>query len=313
MANPDILGNGLMQETIPLGSDDEGALVATLVHRACGPSPSKRALLYIHGYNDYFFNMELADRVNAEGMDFYALDLRKYGRSYREGQTLAYIEDITSYYAEIDQAVSRIRERDGHDHLTLLGHSTGGLTSTLYAADRPGIDALILNSPFYDLAVSSFAENIVEGVFRTVGKLLPRVTLSKGGKPYYAWSLHRSFEKGGEWEYNLEWKRKNSIPIYAGWARAIVKAQERVQDGLQLPCPSLVMYSSDSAALSDWDERAFTSDIVLDVTDIDRFADGLRPRATEVQIEGGMHDLVLSRPKVRAEVYRQMFAWLAAL
>ncbi|MGB1016456.1 MAG: alpha/beta fold hydrolase [Nannocystaceae bacterium] len=312
MVKPDILGNGLVQETIDLGRDSEGPLVATLVHRAC-PQTSQRALLYIHGFNDYFFNGELADRVNAEGLDFYALDLRKYGRSFRDGQTLAYIEDLTTYYEEIDASVSRIRERDGHTHLTLLGHSTGGLTSTLYAADRPGIDALILNSPFYDLAVSSLIEGIFERLMKAIGAVAPRKILSKDGTPYYAWSLDRSYNRGGEWEYNREWKRERSIPLRAGWLRAIVKGQERVQAGLELSCPGLVLYSQDSANLKEWDERAFTSDLILDVADIDRFSDCLRPRVTEARIKDGLHDLLLSRPPVRAEVYRQMFEWLGTL
>jgi len=262
MTTSDILGNGLVQETINLEPDDEGPVVATLVHRACKQT-STRAFLYIHGFNDYYFNTELADRVNAEGHDFYALDLRKYGRSFREGQTLAYIEDITTYYEEIDAAVSRIRERDGHCHLTLLGHSTGGLTSTLYAADRPGIDALILNSPFYDLAVSSLIEGIYEHLMKAIGAVAPRKVLSKGSSPYYAWSLHRGYNRGGEWDYNREWKRKDSIPLRAGWLRAVVKAQERVQAGLDLSCPGLVLYSQDSVDLKEWDERAFTSDLIF--------------------------------------------------
>ncbi|MCA9694022.1 MAG: alpha/beta hydrolase [Myxococcales bacterium] len=311
MKTPDILGHGLTQETLELGSDDEGPVVATLVSRACA-SGSSRALLYLHGYNDYFFNTELADRVNAEGLDFYALDLRKYGRSLREGQTPGYVEDITTYYEELDAAIDRIRGRDGHRHLTLMGHSTSGLTATLYAADRPGVDALILNSPFFDMAGTWMAEFVAEHLLAAVGKLRPRTLVRKEGPPYYAWSLHRDFGRGGEWSYNLEWKRERSMPSYAGWMRAVVKGQERVQHGLELSCPSLVMYSSASSTLDAWDEqRAFTSDIILDVADMDRYADGLRPRPTELRVAGGMHDLLLSRPDVRAEVYRQLLAWLA--
>lgn len=42
---------------IPLQEDYEGKVIATLVRRLSA-SGSGRAVLYIHGFNDYFFNME---------------------------------------------------------------------------------------------------------------------------------------------------------------------------------------------------------------------------------------------------------------
>ena len=78
---PDILP-GFQSETIALRPDYEGDVVATLVVRRA-PVSTRRVVLYVHGYCDYFFNAELADRYNAEGVDFYAVDLRKYGRSLR--------------------------------------------------------------------------------------------------------------------------------------------------------------------------------------------------------------------------------------
>ena len=41
---PDILGEGLVRETIPCRSDDEGPVVATLVHRRCGRAGAQSML-----------------------------------------------------------------------------------------------------------------------------------------------------------------------------------------------------------------------------------------------------------------------------
>ena len=60
-------------------------MVATLVRRA-GGERSAHAVLYLHGWNDYFFQTHLADVLRRAGFDFYALDLRRYGRSLRLGQ-----------------------------------------------------------------------------------------------------------------------------------------------------------------------------------------------------------------------------------
>ena len=72
--------------TLGLGTDYEGEVVASLVRRQ--PSPAgARAVLYIHGYNDYFFQRHVADFYARQGISFYALDLRKHGRSLRSYQT----------------------------------------------------------------------------------------------------------------------------------------------------------------------------------------------------------------------------------
>ena len=65
---------------IPLPDDYEGSVAATLVRFAAGRAPS-RAVLYLHGYVDYFFQTHMARWFVARGWSFYALDLRKYGRS----------------------------------------------------------------------------------------------------------------------------------------------------------------------------------------------------------------------------------------
>ena len=54
-------------------------------------------MLYLHGWNDYFFQTHLADYLTELGLDFYALDLRRYGRSLRRGQLRGFITDLDDY------------------------------------------------------------------------------------------------------------------------------------------------------------------------------------------------------------------------
>jgi len=49
-----------------------------------------RVLLYVHGWSDYFFQTELARYWHAQGAAFYALDLRKFGRSLQERSKLTF-------------------------------------------------------------------------------------------------------------------------------------------------------------------------------------------------------------------------------
>lgn len=82
----DILGEGYESRTIELLDDAEGPCVATLV-RARPPASARMTVLYLHGRNDYFFQTEMAQRLSDAGAAFYALDMRKYGRSLRPHQT----------------------------------------------------------------------------------------------------------------------------------------------------------------------------------------------------------------------------------
>src|SRR6478672_7216274 len=127
----DVLGPDYRVETFSLPPDDEGPVVATLV--TLEPAePNGRAVLHVHGFADYFFHTEYAEWWLERGYDFYALDLRKYGRSIRPHQTPTYIADLHDYFTEIDLAWWRITVRDGHDApgaVVLSGHSTGGLVA----------------------------------------------------------------------------------------------------------------------------------------------------------------------------------------
>ena len=99
---------GYEQRTLELKPDYSGPVVATLVHRIA-TGTRHRAVLYVHGYNDYFFQKELGDSIVHHGYSFYALDLRKYGRSLREGQDAFEAKDMTEYQEELSAALHFIR------------------------------------------------------------------------------------------------------------------------------------------------------------------------------------------------------------
>ena len=59
-------------------------------------------MLHVHGFADYFFQTAYAEWWTERGYDFYALDLRKYGRSILPHQTPNYIADLHDYFPELD-------------------------------------------------------------------------------------------------------------------------------------------------------------------------------------------------------------------
>jgi alpha-beta hydrolase superfamily lysophospholipase len=308
----DILGEGFERITLPMGFDDEGEVVATLVRRR-NPRPSARAVLYLHGYIDYFFQTGLAEQYVEHGFNFYALDLRKYGRSLLPHQTPYFCRDIREYFPEIDAAMDVIRRQDGNDKVLLNGHSTGGLTASLYAharRNRGTIGALFLNSPFFQFPGSWISRDMLLPAVGSLGAVGPYRVIPAGLSEFYGLSLHRDYH--GEWDYDLAWKPISGVPLLAGWVRAITLAQRRLRAGLDIACPVLVMCSTESSSPKVWNDILLRTDSVLDVTAISRLSERLGNQLTRIRIQDGMHDLVLSTAPVRERVYRELFTWTDA-
>ncbi|WP_375424776.1 alpha/beta hydrolase [uncultured Friedmanniella sp.] len=293
------------------GEPDDVEMVATLVRRSGPVAPGRPpALLYVHGWNDYFFQTHLADAVEAMGYAFYALDLRRYGRSLRRGHLPGFVTDLDEYQVELDAATDLIAEE--HDGLLLMGHSTGGLVTALWAAARPGrLSGLVLNSPWLDLQGSPLIRTVGSPLIDALGSRNPTSVLRlQPDLGFYARALHRTLE--GEWDYDLELKVTPSPPIRAGWLRAVLAGHQRVAAGLGIDVPVLVLASGATDFGRRWHEGLRTVDSVLDVDQIAARAVKLGRHVTLVRIQEGMHDLLLSAPEVRARVVGEIARWTAA-
>ncbi|GLW30863.1 alpha/beta hydrolase [Actinoplanes regularis] len=308
----DVLGWPYERHTIELGTDDEGPVVATLVRRRA-EKPTRRAVLHVHGFVDYFFQTHMADFFVERGWDFYALDLRKYGRSLLPHQTPNFTRSLTDYYPELDEAARIIRTEDGHDQLLVTGHSTGGLITSLWAHSRHGqgiVDGLFLNSPFFEFNLPWAVRRPALSLAIALTGRTPYRQMPTAGLGLYGQSLHRDYK--GEWSYDLSWKPILGFPVRMGWLAAIRRGQRRLQAGLNIDAPVLVACSDRTFRGKEWHEDVHLSDSVLDVEHMVRWAPGLGPRVTIAQFNGGKHDLTLSGKDVRAEVFREVGRWVDA-
>ncbi|NUR93311.1 MAG: alpha/beta hydrolase [Nonomuraea sp.] len=295
-----------MYETtvLRLPPDFEGEVVATLLSRTAG---SRSAVLYLHGFTDYFFQDHLADFYLDRGIDFYALDLRKYGRSLLPHQTRGLIRSVTDYFPEIDEAVRLIR-RD-HDTLSINAHSTGGLVAALWADRVRGrglVQGLALNSPFLDLNVPGpvrLAATVLEAPLRYSTRALPL-----GISTAYGQSIHRSGH--GEWDYDLELKPMGGFAVHASWLAAIRRAQLRLHGGLGVDVPVLVFASDKGLRVKDFVPEAQSADIVLDPAHIARWSTAIGPHVTCVRIADAVHDVVLSAEPARKQVFTELDRWM---
>lgn len=272
----------------------------------------KAAVLYIHGFNDYYFQTLTAEKLDSAGYAFYAIDLHNYGRSLRQGETIGELRDIASYFPELDSVLAKIGAEVGDSvPKVLLGHSTGGLVSLAYAAARDNgshLGAIVLNSPFLEMNVSWIMRDVLFPLLAPLGHKFPNIPIPRGVNDNYSVSLLKSMK--GEWEFDTTLKVTGSIPVDLGWTAAINDAQKLAKSGMQIVPPVLVMHSSCSAKEKEWGEEYTRCDGVLDVEDIRNYGAHLGPDVRLVQIQDGLHDLYLSRKDVRDNAYQVTIEFL---
>lgn len=306
----DVLGNGFEMRHCDQGNDYSGHVISTIVRKQLPDSSDRhRGVLYIHGFNDYFFQAAMADSFLRHGYDFYAVDLRKYGRSLTDGQKAFQVRRLDEYFPDIDSALT-VMKADGIDSIVIMGHSTGGLVSSYYLSKNhpDAVCALILNSPFLDWNLSRTMERLVPLV-AFWGKIFPNTHIRQGDSEAYSSSLLES--RHGEWTYDTTWKLVRSPDVDAGWINAINSAQHALRKkGMKIDLPILLLYSDNSVGGSEWSEAHNHGDGVLDVADIRKYGSRLGPDVTCDSIPGGMHDLALSQPLARNIFYRTVFDWL---
>ena len=283
---PDRFLPGFESLELEFPDDYDGRVLATLVRLPHGEAP-RGAVLFVHGFIDYFFQRHLAERFAMEGYAFYALDLRKHGRSLRPHQHPNFCKNVAEYHADITRAIEQIGAP-----VLLAGHSTGGLVCSLYAHEgerRGEVRGLWLNSPFFDWKMPELQRPQLH-IAAAAGRFFPFLKDPKGLRPEDGEALL------ADWDYDTRLKPVRGFPLYFGWIAAINDAHAKVHRGLSIGCPVLSMHSDDA-------------DVVLDWRHIARWSRGLGADVAVLAFPGGVHDLVLSRREIREEVFSQLFAW----
>lgn len=307
---PDSIGDGYSYRYVNQGCDYSGHVRSTIV-RKLSPCRSGVGVLYIHGFNDYFFQTVMGDYFVGRGIDFYAVDLRKYGRSLLPGQKRFQVRDLKEYFPDIDSALVAMRA-SGIKNVIMMGHSTGGLIASYYLSKHQPADVkgLILNSPFLDWNLGRFTERVLIPLVATVAAIAPGLPIPQGDGTGYSESLLAGYH--GRWRYDTSKKLMVSPDVDAGWVRAIDNAQRELRHG-GINIPVLLMRSDNSVSGDRWSEAFNHGDAVLDVDDISRYGRMLGPSVSETVVVGGMHDLALSEPLVARAVYDAMFRFICRL
>lgn len=296
-------------KTLNLAPSYEGEVVATLI-AAKANRGDRAAILYIHGYSDYFFHPHVAEEFLNQGFDFYAIDLRKYGRSILPNQHPGYCNYIEEYFEEIDIAVYEIFKESKH-HVTILAHSFGGLVAAMYlnkGLKRKLVDKLILNSPFLSFNEPNKAKEFIVKLFaNSLAKLKPYSGLKNEISPFYVRSLHKNLN--GEWDFDLNLKPVNGFTTYFAWIHAVDKAQKYLIEHSNIEVPILVLCSGSSYIPKKESLIIKSSDIILNTHDILHLCGYLGEDVMIKAIKHAVHDVFLSRQSIREQAFHAIFEW----
>ena len=319
---PDVLGEGFTQRVLPMADGSTATLIRHQPQRTLRTLLSAPlrgiTVLYVHGWSDYFFQQELAQIISGTGANFYALDLRHYGRNLpldaASGKSVppGFTTDLQDYAQEFDAACSIIALEHPGTQIALLGHSTGGLSAALYAAKHPGrIAALALNSPWLEFQASELGRTALSKLITAGSMLNPQRFLPSVDPGFYTRTVSSQFE--GEWDYDLKWRPANGFKITTGFISAVFAAQAEVAKGLDLQIPVLVMLSAKDYLLPRWDKSAASSDVALNVQAVAARSLDLGRELHLVRLKDALHDVFLSAPAVRSMAYLELTSWLLAL
>lgn len=315
--SPDFLAEHLRARPLALPDNAQGKALATLVHHnPPSRSPARFAVLYVHGWSDYFYNLEMAEFFTRAGAEFYAVDMHGVGRSLRPHQIAGYVSDLREYYPDLDAAASYIRDAHPGLPLVVVAHSQGALTTSLWLKDHehsgaahPRVAGLILNAPWLELPYTPLLRRILTPIARAWSLLSPQAHIPIASPRFYERTISADFE--GEWPINDQWRIDPDHPAHPAWARAILEAQRTIARGLDLRLPIFTLTSDRSLIQPVWSDDMWHRDVITDVEQTWRRLPSLGRDVTLVKVRGAVHDVLLSAKPVRRKAYDHLGDWLA--
>ena len=306
----DVLGAGFEQQTLERGSEAGGP--APLVRsppRVPGLRPlSGVDVLYVHGRSDDFFQTGAAPPWTGPGGPFFRPTLPCVRATPPPGQTPGYVAALEDYDGDIAAALAAMGHPRSGRRLVLMGHSTGGLTLSLWAARHPGVArAVVLNSPWLELQTGTIGRQAIAPLIEMRARFDPL-----GAHPVVDLGFYTRAQRELDTLPDSPdgWRPERGFPTHPGWLAAVMRGHATIAGGVTIDAPVLTMLSTGSTSPVLWSAQMTSTDSVLVVDDIARAATRLGPLVTVARIEGAIHDVFLSAPGPRDAAYAALRRWL---
>jgi acylglycerol lipase len=206
--------------------------------RSWRPESKPRAVIVIcHGVNSHSGQyVWVGEQFAASGLAAYALDLRGRGRS--DGERF-YVEDVADYVSDLAAAVTMAKARNPGVPVFLLGHSAGGVVSSVYVLEnQAALAGFICESFAFQVPAPGFALAAIKGI----SHIAPRIPVLK--------LKNEDFSRDPKAVEAL-----NSDPLTAHEVQpaitvaALVRADERLREEFPvMTLPVLIMHGTDDRA-----------------------------------------------------------------
>jgi alpha-beta hydrolase superfamily lysophospholipase len=178
----------------------------------------------------------VGEQFAASGLAVYALDLRGRGRS--DGERF-YVEHVDDYVSDVAAVVALAKSREPGLPVFLLGHSAGGVVSSVYVLERQSeLAGFICESFAFQVPAPGFALAAIKGL----SHVAPRLPVLK--------LKNEDFSRDPKAVEVL-----NNDPLTAHEAQpaitvaALVRADERLREEFPLiTLPVLIMHGTDDKA-----------------------------------------------------------------
>jgi acylglycerol lipase len=216
----------------------DGAHGLKIFLRSWAPVGQPRAVVVIcHGVNSHGGQYAWpAEQFVASGLAVYAVDLRGRGKS--EGERY-YVENVADYVSDVADTVRIAKSRHAGLPIFLLGHSAGGVVSSVYALESQAeLAGFICESFAFQVPAPGFALAAIKGL----SHLAPRLPVLK--------LKNEDFSRDPQAVEAL-----NRDPLTAHEVQpaitvaALVRADERLREEFPLiTLPVLIMHGTDDKA-----------------------------------------------------------------
>jgi acylglycerol lipase len=258
--------------------------------RSWRPESKPRALVVIcHGVNSHSGQyLWVGEQFAAAGHAVYALDLRGRGKS--DGERF-YVEDIADYVSDVAGTVALAKSRNPGLPVFLLGHSAGGVTSSVYVLDNQAeLTGFICESFAFQVPAPGFALAAIKGL----SHIAPRLPVLK--------LKNEDFSRDPKAVEAL-----NNDPLTAHEVQpaitvaALVRADERLGEEFpDITLPVLIMHGTDDKATVCHGSQFFYETV------------GSKDKTLKLY-DGHYHDLLndLGKEKVMADIKGWIDAHLA--
>jgi lysophospholipase len=265
------------------------------------------ALVVLPGKSDtYLKYAELFYDLQELNMSLYSMDHRGMGFSQRmlPDRLKMHVKRFDDYVEDVRTFLDTVVKAGGHEHLFVLGHSTGGLIAALYLENYPeDFRAVVLCSPLFELNAGPTPGFVLRAITRLLDRPGRHEQYSLGQKnlerlPFEKNTISHSYPRWSLWEQEII--PKTEAIQFGGvtnrWIRESLLAGHRAVEGAeQINVPVLLLQAEQDSFTKARAQNRFCR---------------RAPLCRKVLMQGAKHEILIEREDIRDAAIAHIKAFL---